>query len=56
MKSTESTSSAQAVKTALGRLGRVADTVPLAVFLASNESAGITGEAIRAAGGLVVAI
>jgi hypothetical protein len=28
---------------------------PLAVFLASNESAWITGEVIRAAGGIVVA-
>ncbi len=42
-------------KTPLGRLGRVADIAPLAVFLASDESAWITGEVIRAAGGLVVA-
>jgi 3-oxoacyl-[acyl-carrier protein] reductase len=42
-------------KTPLGRLGRVTDIAPLAVFLASDESAWITGEAIRAAGGLVVA-
>jgi len=40
-------------KTPLGRLGRVADIAPLAVFLASDESAWITGEVIRAAGGLV---
>src|SRR4030088_1438476 len=42
-------------KTPLGRLGRVTDVAPLAVFLASDESAWITGEVIRAAGGLVVA-
>jgi 3-oxoacyl-[acyl-carrier protein] reductase len=46
---------ALAAKTPLGRLGRVADIAPLAVFLASDESAWITGEVIRAAGGLVVA-
>jgi NAD(P)-dependent dehydrogenase (short-subunit alcohol dehydrogenase family) len=39
----------------LGRLGRVTDIAPLAVSLASDESAWITGEVIRAAGGLVVA-
>jgi 3-oxoacyl-[acyl-carrier protein] reductase len=44
-----------ASKTPLGRLGRVADIAALAVFLASDESAWITGEVIRAAGGLVVA-
>src|SRR6202022_1415662 len=42
-------------KTPLGRLGRVTDIPPLAVFLASDKSAWITGEVIRAAGGLVVA-
>jgi len=42
-------------KTPLGRLGRVTDIAPLAVFLASDESAWITGEVIRAAGGLIVA-
>jgi 3-oxoacyl-[acyl-carrier protein] reductase len=42
-------------RTPLGRLGRVRDIAPLAVFLASDESAWITGEVIRAAGGLVVA-
>jgi 3-oxoacyl-[acyl-carrier protein] reductase len=42
-------------KTPLGRLGRVTDIAPLAVFLVSDESAWITGEVIRAAGGLVVA-
>jgi|SRR5579872_848106 len=46
---------ALASKTPLGRLGRVTDIAPLAVFLASDESAWITGEVIRAAGGLVVA-
>jgi 3-oxoacyl-[acyl-carrier protein] reductase len=44
-----------AAKTPLGRLGRVTDIAPLAVFLASDESAWITGETIRAAGGVVVA-
>jgi NAD(P)-dependent dehydrogenase (short-subunit alcohol dehydrogenase family) len=41
-----------AEKTPLGRLGRVMDIAPLA---ASDESAWITREVIRAAGGLVVA-
>jgi 3-oxoacyl-[acyl-carrier protein] reductase len=49
------TGAALASKTPLGRLGRVTDIAPLAVFLASDESAWITGEVIRAAGGLVVA-
>jgi 3-oxoacyl-[acyl-carrier protein] reductase len=44
-----------AEKTPLGRLGRVTDIAPLAVFLASDESNWITGEVIRAAGGLLVA-
>jgi NAD(P)-dependent dehydrogenase (short-subunit alcohol dehydrogenase family) len=42
-------------KTPLGRLGRVTDIAPLAVFLASDESTWITRKVIRAAGGLVVA-
>jgi 3-oxoacyl-[acyl-carrier protein] reductase len=42
-----------ASKTPLGRLGRVTDIAPVAVFLASDESAWITGEVIRAAGGLL---
>ena len=46
---------ALAAKTPLGRLGRVTDIAPLAVFLASDESAWITGEIIRASGGLIVA-
>lgn len=46
---------ALAAKTPLGRLGRVTDITPVAVFLASDESAWITGEIIRAAGGLVFA-
>jgi 3-oxoacyl-[acyl-carrier protein] reductase len=46
---------ALAEKIPLGRLGRVTDIAPLAVFLASDESAWITGEVIRASGGLVVA-
>jgi NAD(P)-dependent dehydrogenase (short-subunit alcohol dehydrogenase family) len=37
-------------KTPLGRLGRVTDIAPLAVFLASDESARIIGEVTRAAG------
>jgi 3-oxoacyl-[acyl-carrier protein] reductase len=45
-----------AAKTPFGRLARVTDIAPLAVFLSSDESAWITGEVIRAAGGLVVAI
>ena len=45
-----------AARTPLGRLGRVSDIAPLAVFLASDESAWITGEVIRAAGGLIVAM
>jgi 3-oxoacyl-[acyl-carrier protein] reductase len=44
-----------AEKTPLGRLGPVTDIAPLAVFLTSDESVWITGELIRAAGGLVVA-
>ena len=44
-----------ASKTPLGRLGRVTEIAPLAVFLGSDESAWMTGEVIRAAGGLVVA-
>jgi len=44
-----------AEKTPLGRLGRITDIAPLAVFLASEESDWITGEVIRAAGVLVVA-
>jgi 3-oxoacyl-[acyl-carrier protein] reductase len=44
-----------AQKTPLRRLGRVTDIAPLAVFLASDESGWITGEIIRAAGGVVVA-
>ena len=47
--------SALVEKTPLGRLGRVTDIAPLAVFLASDESAWITGEIVRAAGGVVVA-
>jgi 3-oxoacyl-[acyl-carrier protein] reductase len=46
---------ALAGKTPFGRLGRVTDIAPVAVFLASDESAWITGEVIRVAGGLVVA-
>ena len=45
---------ALAARTPLGRLGRVTDIAPVAVFLASDASAWITGEVIRVAGGLVV--
>jgi len=38
--------------TPLGRPGQPEDIAPLAVFLASDESAWLTGESIRAAGGL----
>jgi 3-oxoacyl-[acyl-carrier protein] reductase len=38
--------------TPLGRLGKPEDIAPLAVFLASDDSAWLTGESIRAAGGL----
>jgi len=38
--------------TPLGRSGQPEDIAPLAVFLASDESAWLTGESIRAAGGL----
>ncbi len=51
----EGAGAALANKTPLGRLGRVTDIAPLAVFLASDDSAWISGEVIRAAGGLVVA-
>jgi NAD(P)-dependent dehydrogenase (short-subunit alcohol dehydrogenase family) len=44
-----------AAKTPLARLGRVTDIAPPGMFLASDESARITGEVLRAAGGLVVA-
>jgi len=39
-------------QTPLGRVGRPEDIAPLAVFLASPESAWITGESIRISGGL----
>ena len=39
----------------MGRLGEPDEVAKAAVFLASDESAWITGEVIRAAGGLVVA-
>ncbi len=45
----------QTKTTPLARLGRVSDIAPLAVFLASDESAWITGEVIRASSGLVMA-
>lgn len=38
--------------TPLGRIGQVDDVAPAAVFLASPESAWITGETLRVAGGL----
>ena len=36
----------------LGRTGRVGDIAPLAVFLASDDSAWLTGEQLVASGGL----
>src|SRR5437762_6881044 len=39
-------------QTPLGRLGQPEDIAPVAVFLASSDSAWITGETLRAAGGL----
>jgi len=39
--------------TPLGRPGQPQDIAPLAVFLASDDSAWLTGESIRAAGGLI---
>jgi 3-oxoacyl-[acyl-carrier protein] reductase len=39
-------------QTPLGRIGQVGDIAPIAVFLASDESAWLTGEVILAAGGL----
>jgi 3-oxoacyl-[acyl-carrier protein] reductase len=38
--------------TPLGRIGQPADIAPAAVFLASTDSAWITGETLRIAGGL----
>jgi NAD(P)-dependent dehydrogenase (short-subunit alcohol dehydrogenase family) len=46
---------ASQIRDARRQSSRVTDIAPLAVFLASDESAWITGEVIRAAGGLVVA-
>jgi 3-oxoacyl-[acyl-carrier protein] reductase len=39
-------------QTPLGRIGQVEDIAPAAVFLASDDSAWITGETLRIAGGL----
>jgi 3-oxoacyl-[acyl-carrier protein] reductase len=38
--------------TPLGRIGQPGDIAPAVVFLASEESAWITGETIRVSGGL----
>jgi 3-oxoacyl-[acyl-carrier protein] reductase len=38
--------------TPLGRIGQPGDIAPAAVFLASTDSAWITGETLRIAGGL----
>ncbi|HSZ07019.1 MAG TPA: hypothetical protein VK794_00665 [Steroidobacteraceae bacterium] len=43
------------IAAALGAAGVRVDIIPPTLFLASDESAWITGEVIRAAGGLVVA-
>jgi 3-oxoacyl-[acyl-carrier protein] reductase len=39
-------------ETPLGRIGQPGDIAPTAVFLASSDSAWITGETLRIAGGL----
>jgi 3-oxoacyl-[acyl-carrier protein] reductase len=39
-------------QTPLGRTGQPADIASIAVFLASDDSAWVTGEEIRAGGGL----
>jgi 3-oxoacyl-[acyl-carrier protein] reductase len=39
-------------QTPLGRIGQVGDIAPIAVFLASDESAWLTGEVLLATGGL----
>ena len=39
-------------QTPLGRIGRANDIAPVAVFLASSDSAWVTGETIRVTGGL----
>jgi NAD(P)-dependent dehydrogenase (short-subunit alcohol dehydrogenase family) len=39
-------------QTPLGRVGQVGDIAPIAVFLASDESAQLTGEVILATGGI----
>jgi hypothetical protein len=39
-------------QTPLGRVGQVGDIAPIAVFLASGESAGLSGEVILATGGI----
>jgi 3-oxoacyl-[acyl-carrier protein] reductase len=39
-------------QTPLGRVGQVGDIAPIAVFLASDESAWLTGEVILATGGI----
>jgi 3-oxoacyl-[acyl-carrier protein] reductase len=36
----------------LGRTGRVGDIAPIAVFLASDDSAWLTGEQLLATGGI----
>jgi NAD(P)-dependent dehydrogenase (short-subunit alcohol dehydrogenase family) len=38
-------------QTPLGRLGQPQDSAPVAVFLASDDSAWVTGELILASGG-----
>lgn len=39
-------------QTPLGRIGKPTDTAPIAVFLASSDSAWLTGETLLASGGL----
>jgi 3-oxoacyl-[acyl-carrier protein] reductase len=38
--------------TALGRIGRPADIAPAAVYLASSDSAWVTGETLYISGGM----
>ena len=42
----------KAAATPLGRLGTPADIARVVVFLASDDSAWVTGEVIRASGGV----
>lgn len=43
---------AMAAQTPFGRLGKPSDIAPLAVFLASDDAGWVTGELVRASGGM----